>query len=426
MMPFTAKLAKSCLVVMLGTAMLIGISPIPVVAASLNEQLTDVQKQLAALKKQKQDINGRINTYKQQANSYAAKINGLNEEINLLDTEIQEQQLQIDELNLSIGILQDEIEVSKSVISQVEYDIEQMQYHVDSRIRGMYLDYKTGIGVTEIDATLDEEGVFKKVQYKSLLVEQTKELVEKLNLRVDQMNSQKVALDEKNNKLTQDLQAIDQTKATLDAKKAELVVQRQNFYALQEQARRASGAAQSEFRVLSEQEAKTRADEQLILQKIFQSVGSVPNGSFVKAGTIIGYEGMTGVATGPHLHLMVAVNGKSVNPCTKLGSGPISGCSGDGSLGYWPFQTTHYFTSSYGNRCYNHNGFMRCSFHDGIDLQSSSKNSPIFAARDGWLQRGAWACSGSLCNGGATKYVIICDDRNNCNNGLKHAYLHLR
>lgn len=426
MQSFKFRLLQSALVVSFSFVVFISVSPLPVLAGSLQDQLGDVQKELGEIKKKKQDINGKIASYKQQANSYAAKINTLNEEINLLDVEIQEQQLQIDELNLSISILQEEIELSKSVISQVEYDIEQTQVHVDNRIRGMYLDYKTGIGVTEIDATLDSDDVFKKAQYKSVLLEQTKELVDKLNRRIDQMNSQKASLDEKNNKLAQDLQAIDQTKATLDAKKSELVVQRQNFFALQDQARRASGAAQNEYRVLSEQEAKTRAEEQLILQKIFQSVGSVPNGSFVKAGTIIGYEGMTGIATGPHLHLMVAVNGKSVNPCTKLGKGPIANCQGDGTLGYWPFQTTHYFTSGYGNRCYNHNGFMRCSFHDGIDLQSSSRNSPIFAARDGWLQRGAWPCSGSLCNGGATKYVIICDDRNNCNNGLKHAYLHLR
>jgi murein DD-endopeptidase MepM/ murein hydrolase activator NlpD len=37
-------------------------------------------------------------------------------------------------------------------------------------------------------------------------------------------------------------------------------------------------------------------------------------GQFVAAGTIIGYVGMTGWTTGPHVHFMTIVDGKAVNP----------------------------------------------------------------------------------------------------------------
>ncbi|MGH2490906.1 MAG: murein hydrolase activator EnvC family protein [Candidatus Limnocylindria bacterium] len=37
-------------------------------------------------------------------------------------------------------------------------------------------------------------------------------------------------------------------------------------------------------------------------------------GQFVAAGTIIGYVGMTGWTTGPHVHFMTIVNGRAVNP----------------------------------------------------------------------------------------------------------------
>ncbi len=45
--------------------------------------------------------------------------------------------------------------------------------------------------------------------------------------------------------------------------------------------------------------------------------GTIPEGGHVKQGQVIGYVGMTGAATGPHLHYEVRENGTQVNPTQK-------------------------------------------------------------------------------------------------------------
>jgi murein DD-endopeptidase MepM/ murein hydrolase activator NlpD len=45
---------------------------------------------------------------------------------------------------------------------------------------------------------------------------------------------------------------------------------------------------------------------------------AVKAGDKVKKGQVIGYEGATGEATGPHVHFEVRVDGTAVNPLTYL------------------------------------------------------------------------------------------------------------
>lgn len=47
--------------------------------------------------------------------------------------------------------------------------------------------------------------------------------------------------------------------------------------------------------------------------------GNFRVGSTVKSGDEIGYVGMTGITTGPHVHLEIKYNGNFINPCTVLG-----------------------------------------------------------------------------------------------------------
>ena len=395
-------------------------------AQSLEEQLDEIEQELAEIAKQKQDVQGIIDSYNSEAASYSEQLNYYSARISLIDTEIAEKKIQIEQLELSIEILEEEIEVSTSVISQTEFDADFMQERVLERIMVMYVDYKTGIGTTEIDASIETEDVFKKLQYKNVLIAQTQELINDFNQKLVDLEVEKTELERKKLELEADKEQVDEEKANLDSKRAELSQERQKFYNLQYQAYLNGQAASGEYNVLDDQESKARAQAELIKQQLFGSTGSIPNGSFVVAGTIIGYQGTTGISTGPHLHFVTRQNGQSVNPCSVLGGGPFGNCSGNGSMPYWPIQGTHYFTSGYGDRCYSHNGSQRCNFHDGIDLAHPTASAPVYAAHDGWMYQGFDPCGwSSLCNGGGANYVIICENKDNCNEGNKSGYWHL-
>lgn len=49
---------------------------------------------------------------------------------------------------------------------------------------------------------------------------------------------------------------------------------------------------------------------------------SVKVGQYVAAGTVLGYEGETGVATGVHLHFEIRINGQAVNPLRYISGRP--------------------------------------------------------------------------------------------------------
>jgi murein DD-endopeptidase MepM/ murein hydrolase activator NlpD len=54
------------------------------------------------------------------------------------------------------------------------------------------------------------------------------------------------------------------------------------------------------------------------------------DGSQVMPGEVLGFEGATGCATGPHLHFQVDVNGDPVNPCQVLPDGYPAARTADG------------------------------------------------------------------------------------------------
>jgi len=178
---------------------------------------------------------------------------------------------------------------------------------------------------------------------------------------------------------------------------------------------------QQAIAVFEQNEAEKKAEAEKIRQEIFNNFRPLGNGQYVKASTMIGRQGSTGLSTGPHVHFQVQVNNAYVDPCGYLPGGVINGC-GWGSGLEWPLHGTFYYTSRYYSgqngdyRCFWWNGQYYCDIHLAIDIAGTPWNTPVYAAHDGYLYKGV-DIYGAL-------YIIICEN-SSCSTGFKTGYWHL-
>lgn len=379
------------------------------VQASLQGDLEAIEAQLAAIRNQKKGLQGQINSQKNQIGVYSGQIGKLRGEMETLQLSVSELELQIKELEVNIQINEEKIAEQEKQISRHREVIYDLQDEAEYRLFAGYKDFRSrGRNTLDFNQSADVNTYFKDSQYRQIIQDMTSESIVQLLDAKTQLQRDQQDLEEKVTEVKKAKTLVDEQKAQLVAQQDTLKQQMDKYYGQIYVAQSNIAGVQSQLNSVSDQEARKQAEAERIRQQLFNSFSSLPNGSPVYKGTVIGYQGATGNATGPHVHFLVKYNGTLRNPCEFL-SGP--GCGGSGSLPY-PLRGSFYFTSGYGNRCFG----GRCSFHGAIDIAHSTWNAPVYATHDGYLQRGVDQYGGL--------YIIICQNRNNCNSGYQTGYWH--
>ncbi len=404
----------------------IGLIASPVIAGKDEDRLEELQRQLAEIRKQQQDLNSQIEQEKNKVNQYGDEVIALNQEIRKLQLIVQEKQLVIDELDLKINILNNQIEETIEKISKTEKNITKLEEETDQRLANMYLDIKSfNNSISMVFASDGTSDFIKDGLYREALQEETNEKLEKLAREKENLKKDKKQLEQDKVQIEEDKELLEQEKVALESNKTVLAQKRNKFEQLKRNAATAAQAMEVEYNNLSDEEKRLQAELELLKQRIFNQVGSIPNGTFVLAGTIIGYEGNTGVSTGAHLHFGVKLNGQWNNPCSLLPYKQLANTTcgtSSNQIPEWPEHGTPWLTSGY-RTSYRPN-------HNAIDI-SSGGDVPIYATHDGWITYGndgacSWYNGIYPCHGAGANYAIICEDKNNCNNGLKTLYWHLK
>ena len=395
------------------------------VYAGAQEDLDNVQKQLAELRKKQQDLDSQIDDQKALSDKYGSEVYALNSEIRKMELQVQEKQLVIDELNLQVTILQQKIVDTQEQIEKTEGVIADLQEETDARLADMYLDIKSFDNSVNMMFASEGSGDFvKEGLYREAIQEETNEKLDKLALEKSNLERDKAQLESDKIKVEEDKSLMEQQRMALESDQTVLAQKKNKFEAMKRQSDTAAAALAIEYDTLSDEEKKLQAQLDLLKQQIFNDVGKIPSGNYVAEGTIIGYEGSTGVSTGNHLHFEFKNNNVYQNPCSVLPSKQLYNTScgtSNPQLSTWPMAGNYWFTSGYRT--------SSRPTHNGIDI-SSGGSAAIIASHSGWIYYGndgacSWYKGGYPCNGAGANYAIICQNKD-CNTGIKTMYLHMK
>lgn len=391
------------------SALFIPLTVQPAFALTLEEQLAQLEQQLAAIRGKKGDLQALINLHKSKIGTYSGEVGKLRGEMEANQLIVAELELQISELEVGIKLSQEKINEKEISLTKNQEEVSLLEDDATHRLTLGYRDYRSrGQNKVSLSDNADVNTYFKDSQYRQIIQKATSQAVIELLDVKQQMQKDQAELEQKQQEVQRNKAVIDEQKKEVSLKQDEIKAQMDKYYKAIYAVQGAVAGVNSQLNNISKEEAQKQAEAEKIRQEIFNSFNSIPNGQYVVKGTMIGRQGATGLATGPHVHFLTRYNGALYNPCTFL-NGP--GCGGSGVLPY-PLKGTFYFTSGYGNRCFN----GACSFHGAIDVASPTWNAPVYATHDGTIFKGVDQYGGL--------YIILCQNASNCKSGYQTGYWH--
>jgi hypothetical protein len=305
--------------------------------------------------------------------------------------------------------------VTEDNIVEKEEVIEKLEHETNDRLVSMYLTKKSYNSVSIVLDSQTSMEFVKNDLYQRTIQEDTNDDLQSLNTEREQLQKEKEQLENDKLQVEKDKSVLDERKSALDNEKLVLDTKKVSLDKKVKESLSLQKQQELALQQSTVEEKKLLADAEYLKQQILEEIGTIPTGSYVRKGTIIGIEGMTGWATGPHVHFGVANNGTTQNPCNFVNCGAKTGSQ----LG-WPIAPAGVITSGY--------GYRSSGFHAAIDI-STGGGAGIIAAHDGWITYGKQFCqdlSWVKCNGGFAYYAIICENASNCNSGFKTSYWHLK
>jgi len=192
--------------------------------SDLQTKIEENKSSIEALKDKKEEINGEIEAQYSELESIVSEIESKSQELNKAKQEVEyyenlisEVQIEIDNINNQIDSLNKEIEIREAVIKEKEAEAEKTRQLLDNRIRSYY---KIDMTVEIVFMILESEsltGFMQNLENAYKIIKLDRELIEALNKVQEEMNNEKLAIQE-------ELIVIEDNKKSVVEKQQELVL----------------------------------------------------------------------------------------------------------------------------------------------------------------------------------------------------------
>jgi chromosome segregation ATPase len=266
----------------------------PLYADSLQDQLNQIEQDLATIAKNKQDLQGAIDSQNDKIGQYSGAVGQLNGQVQALQLDISQLDLQIKEVNVNIQILNNQITQKKLDIQTNEVHIATLETESDIRIQNNYMDYRLhkSDGV-DFFTVKNANTYFKDSQYNEIIQSDTNKVLQDLADSKVQMQKDQADLEEKSVNVERNKAMLDEQHSQLDRKQADLKAQMNSYNLAIYNAQNNINGTKATIDSLSQEELQKQAQRDQLRQQLFYSYSPI-TGHYVVAGTVFGYQGATG------------------------------------------------------------------------------------------------------------------------------------
>lgn len=366
------------------------VSPTPKPAAS--SKISELSKKIA-------ELESKVSDLRSQGKSLSSQISAMDNQIKLMEYRIAANEQEIDTLTRDIDAAGGKMKNLESSLSDVSKVL----------INRIVATYESGGAqpIHMIASSNDLSSLFVRANYLRIVQAHDKKLM---------YNAQQAKNDYANQKniFEQKKQKIEALKAELEGYNAQLDKDKESKQQLLTQTK----GSEATFQALL---AETKAEYEAI-QGIVSGRGNEGEvGPVEQGGTIATIkQGASCNSSGSHLHFTVSNNGAAQNPFNYLKSVDHKNQSGGDSFNPsgswdWPISPSIQFNQGYGNTSFASGPSSFYSFHNGLDINSSS--SVVRAVQAGTLFQGSYTGNG----GCRLQYVRV----RHTDGGLDSFYLHV-